>query len=243
MAITTKHGIGSPPMVDQKWATDVNNLIVNRLNWNGTTLSPEVNFVIFPKESGFGVKLDYLDPQYGWRDLLGEVRVDREAASNKPTFSVYREGIKQYQFLVNDQVYSTFHIPHDYALGTNIFIHVHWSHTNANALTGTATWGLECSQAKGHGGGSFPASKTVSIVAAPGTQYNHMISEVQLSNDGGTAGLLNTANLEPDGVILVRTFLSANSLSPATNPFLHYVDIHYQSTSLGTKQKAPNFYS
>lgn len=59
---------------------------------------------------------------------------------------------------------------------------------------------------------------------------------------GVAGGLLVTEDLEPDGVILVRTFLSANNMSAATNPFMHYCDLHHQSTGFGAKQKSPDFY-
>lgn len=58
--------------------------------------------------------------------------------------------------------------------------------------------------------------------------------------------VIDDAHLEPDSLIKVHTFLRANSMTVSSGgipePFLDYVDIHYQSTNIGTKQKAPNFY-
>lgn len=243
MAEPTKHGIGSPAMVDQEWATAINNIAVDRLGWNMSTISPKVDYLYFPKAFGFGVKINDGDPQWAWNDLLGEIKIDREAASNKPTFAIFRDTLKAYQFLVNDQVYVNYHLPHDYAKGTDVFIHVHWSHSNASAVTGDATWAFEISYSKGHGQGTFHASKTISATQSAGAQYQHNIAEVQVSLPGGDSSHIDTDLLEPDGIFLVRVYLSANTLSPATNPFLHYADMHYQSTGIGTKQKAPDFYA
>ena len=55
--------------------------------------------------------------------------------------------------------------------------------------------------------------------------------------------MLDTDLLEPDGVVLMRVFLSANTMAGATDPFMHYCDLHYQSTGIGTKQKTPDFYT
>lgn len=58
-----------------------------------------------------------------------------------------------------------------------------------------------------------------------------------------TASQIDTDGLEVDGLLLVRTFLSANTMNGTPAQFLHTVDLHYQSTNVGTKNKAPNFYA
>ena len=74
-----------------------------------------------------------------------------------------------------------------------------------------------------------------------------MIAEIQLSAASPTASQIDTDDLEVDGLILCRTYLSANNITVSgggvPDPFLHFVDIHYQSTGIPTKNKAPNFYS
>jgi hypothetical protein len=43
----------------------------------------------------------------------------------------------------------------------------------------------------------------------------------------------------------VRTYRNAADAADTLDqaPFLHYVDIHYQSTGIGTKQKSPPFWT
>ena len=50
--------------------------------------------------------------------------------------------------------------------------------------------------------------------------------------------------MEVDGLILVRGYRDAgNVLDTCTDAvFLHTMDIHYQSTNMATKNKAPSFY-
>ena len=68
-----------------------------------------------------------------------------------------------------------------------------------------------------------------------------MIAEVAFTNYGGDATHFDRAVIETDGLLAVMTKLTANTTG--VDPFLHYVDIHYQSTGLPTKNKAPNFYT
>lgn len=196
--------------------------------------------LVVSKNSGSGIFVDPSSPTYGWRDLLSTITVEETGGANRPTFVTYLGGIKQYRFSNNDQVWTEFHLPHDYAPGTEIFIHAHWSHIASNVVSGGVTWGFEMTYAKGHDQAAWHSPVTTTVQQNASTvQYQHMIAETQAS--GGA--LLVTGDLEPDGVILARVYVSANDMSPSTLPFLHYVDIHYQSTGMATKQKSPNFYT
>jgi hypothetical protein len=195
--------------------------------------------LILPKTSGAGIKVDNNVPTFGWKDLLGDIVV-RQGHSSAPTYAAYGSGgLYQYQLSSSNYVFNTFHIPHDWVPGTDIFIHAHWSH--ATAVTGDVTWQFNASYAKGYNQGAFNANSlvTVSILeAAPNVAFQHMISEIQLS----TSGQINSTDIEVDGLIFVKTLISANTTGD--DPFLHFVDIHYQSTQSATKQKnGPAFYT
>lgn len=193
--------------------------------------------------SGNGIKLDTTTPAFGWRDIIGDITVRNVGGSN-PTFSVYRDAIRQQQFSVNDEAFNVFHMPHDYASGTDLFIHAHWSHNSASVTSGDVTWEFEVTYAKGFDQAPFPATVSESVVqTASTTQYQHMVAEAHISTSGGGASMLDTDDLEVDGLLLVRTSLIANTMNGTPEPFLHTVDIHYQSTGIPTKNKAPNFYT
>jgi hypothetical protein len=197
-----------------------------------------------PKASGAGIKVDTASPTYGWKDLTSEVTVKGQASNTTPTWSVFRNGIYAYQFSVNDECWLQFHIPHDYLPGSDLFIHAHWSHASTGVTSGGVTWGFETTYAKGHGQAAFPATVIPTIYqAASTTQYQHMVAEVQLSAASPSANQIDSDDIEVDGVILVRCYLSANTMNGTTEPFMYFCDIHYQSTQLATKNKAPNFYT
>lgn len=204
--------------------------------------------IVVSKASGAGIKVDPAAPTYGWADLLGDIVIRDTTNPANPGFNVYQGGLRQYQFTVSDECFINFHIPHDYAPGTDIYIHPHWSHNSTLVTGGTVTWGFEVSYAKGHQQAAFVTPVTTTIQQdANIAQYYHHIPEVQLSAASPSASQIDTDNIETDGLILVRCYLSANALTVSSGgvpePFLHYVDIHYQTTNIGTKNKAPGFYA
>jgi len=243
--------------VDNTLSVSFQPLIVNgsTLNWRTGNLSAvsinaardvsvDAGNLVLPKTSGVGIMVDTTTPTFGWKDIIGQLIPSGGGVS--PSFNVFRGTLRAYQFTVNDEISFAFHIPHDYAPGTDIYVHVHWAHASAAVTSGAVTWSIVHSYAKGHNQAAFPAEKTVTVTQnASTTQYQHMIAEavVSTSTGGGTATLMDRAVIEPDGLLLVRMFPSANTVNGTPEPFVFTCDVHYQSTQLPTKNKAPNFYA
>jgi hypothetical protein len=165
-----------------------------------------------------------------------------------PVLATYRGNIRDVNFTAGDDYDLKFHIEHDWA-GKDCFIHVHWSH-NGTDISGGLVITHHATYGKGHNQAPFHAEKNItqtisglSIANTP--QYQTRIDEIQLSVAGGSASLLDTAILEPDGLIQIH--FDVTSIPTITGgsgkPFIHFVDVHYQSTNIGTKQKTPDFYT
>jgi len=202
---------------------------------------------VFPKTQNKGIRIDTANPDYGWHDLPAVSFID-PASLNQPSYAAYIGGLSELQFAETDEMLCRFHIPHDYAIGTDIFIHVHWSHNSTLVTGGSVTFGWEATYTKGHDQGAFPATKIVSVAQnASLVQYQHMIAETALSVTGGSVSQLDTADIEVDGLILSRFYVDSNDITVSggavPNPFIHFIDLHYQSTGIPTKQKAPNFWA
>jgi hypothetical protein len=227
------------------------------LDLNSTSHATKGNIRIYDipvlsKVSGNGIKVDLSTPTYGFRDLLGEIKILSPGA-NDPTLAVFRDSVRAFSFsnAVMNEVNFHFHIPHDYVPGSDIFLHFHWSQNVVDSgglagIPGEVKWQAEVTYAKGHDQAAFPASFTTSITdTASGTQYQHMLVEVQLSATSPSATQIDSDILEPDGLIILRAFRDPADAADTLNqvPFLHYIDIHYQSTNIATKAKAPDFYS
>lgn len=188
----------------------------------------------------------------GWNDLLG-VPTIKGTGANDPTWSVYRGNIRQYKFsqASMNELWFSYHIQHDYAPGTDIYLHNHWSQDTVDTggtagAPGNVKWYYDVTYAKGHNQAAFIAPITTSVVGtASGTQYQHMLDELQLSSSTPSGSQLDTALLEPDGVILLRLYRDPVDAADTLNqgPFVHFVDIHYQTDRVNTKNKVPNFYA
>ena len=209
-----------------------------------------VGNLVLNKTSGIGIKVDTATPTFGWRDLLGEISI-KTIGANDPDYNDYAAtGIHRYQFknTTMTEVYDDYHIPHDYVPGSDVHVHIHWSQTTidtggAASAPGVAKWYFDANYSKGHDRGAFPANiVTVSVTqTASGTIRQHMIAEVQLS----TSGQIGGQDIEPDGVITVRAYRDAADAADTLDqrPWVHHVDVHYQSTNIATKAKVPDFYT
>lgn len=213
------------------------------------TDTPLFTGLVLPKTAGTGIQVDLTTPTFGWRDLEGVEYADLGGATGA-TLSVYHAPLREYSFSTGDRMDVRFHVPHDYVPNTDMYLHVHWSH-NGTAISGTFTATLDYSYAKGHNQENFSAPKQVSVTyptvnIATTPQYRHRIEEVIFTTPtpGGTATLLDNALLEVDGLILVGLTVTAKPTitGGVVDPFIHRVDIHYQSSNLATKQKAPPFF-
>lgn len=209
--------------------------------------------LVIPKGSAFGVKVDTSSATFPWRDILGDVS-PKFTGANSPTLAAFRGGVWRGWFhAAGDLTFCTFHIPHDYVLGTDLHLHLHWAH-NGTAISGqlVVTYGI--TYAKGHNqatNGNFIAEiapvltvSTPDIATIP--QYRHRVDEIQISAVSPTATQLNSSIIEPDGLLLVAaTTTTIPSITGGTTnkPCFFTLDLHYQSSNIGTKNRAPDFYT
>jgi hypothetical protein len=203
------------------------------------------NFVM-PKTAGIGFQVDKASPTNPWHDIIGMVQ-PKTTGAGTPTFSTYAGNIQEWAFAANDVIDFTYHIPHDYLPGSHLYIHVHWSHTGTS-ISGNAVFTHYSTYAKGHNQANFPAEVTNTITynttnIATTPRYRHRVDEIQLSTTGGSASTLDSGAIEVDGLILMRMKLTTLPTIGAGSLFIHTADIHYQSTGIGTKQKAPDFWT
>ena len=212
--------------------------------------------LVMDSASGGGMKVDLLNPTFGWRDILGPIGIKTGGATD-PVWAVYRGSIYAYSFnAATAEAFFVFHIPHDYVPGTDMYIHMHWSQNVVDSggtagVPGNVEWNFDVSYADGHGtaGGAadpFTAPVTVTVVQQGSTtQYGHMIAEVQFTSDGGSATTIDRNTVRVDGLILVRAYRIKGNAADTLNqaPFGHTCDIHYQSNNSATKNKSPDFYT
>lgn len=176
---------------------------------------------------------------YGWRDMVGQLREFRAAGAGVPTWTqVGTTGFYAYVFELNDSIQVDYHIDHDYAPGTAIYLHTHWFADGTNAQP--VKWQMSSVFAKGHQQAIFDFSNPVvdTVTQTPtGTAFTHMIAE--LADPG-----LTEFDFEVDGVLTVVYKRITNGGTDNTdNIFLRTADCHYRTDRTATKNKAPNFYT
>jgi hypothetical protein len=242
-----KFYVGSTERMDI--ATDGVITVANDLVLNAATAH-----LIIHKDSTSGIQVDTSSPTYPWRDLLGD-QFSKNTGGTKPLLTTYNVDIDAWQFSDGDEAFLTYHIPHDYVLGTDIHLHIHWSQNNAGATGGTidfkyfAIYAKAYNQVSGSTFTSTPKTDTFSSIDINDGdsglhQYQQFLTEVVISAATATGALFDRDDFEPDGVIELTLEMDANNLTGTpSDPFIHYVDIHYQSTGIGTKDKAPDFYA
>jgi hypothetical protein len=191
-----------------------------------------------------------------WKDLVGIYSPDSGGAL--PTNALFiGSDIDERSYGAGDASDWVFHMPHDYAIGTDIYIHVHWGH-NGTAISGTMVWTLEVTHASRlaavpFGVFSTPISTTINNSGTVNftnyPRYCHAVEETQLSAGTPSGSQLDTDDLAPDDIIKVHleaTTIPSITGSPSggvDKPYLFQVDIHYQANMVGTKNKDPDFYT
>lgn len=216
-------------------------------NQNGTIVATNITGRIYGSLPKFNTDAnEYQDILPVWSDLIGKLETRGNAQA--PVLSNYFGNNTWFEYNANGggndntYMYFSYHLNHDYVPNTDIFFHVHYSVNQPN-LTGNIHFICQAFYGKsGQALNSMTANFT--ITQAVQGRYVHTVSETQLSNAGGTGGLLNTADLETDSLILVIVRVQNNNvnhtLSNKSALFIHQADIHYLSI-IGSKNKAAPF--
>jgi hypothetical protein len=168
-----------------------------------------------------------------WRDMKGDISGAR-AGNSAPSWDQFSGGIYHYAFSPTSikEVQITYHVDHDWATGTPMYVHIHWSPSSTN--TGTVRWGFEISIAKGYGRGAFTTTNTIYVEqAASGVDRDHLIAECSVND------VIPANALEIDAIISIRVFRDATHSNDtyADKAFGIFCDLHYQANIPGTWQK------
>lgn len=217
-----------------------------------TTLS---DMLVLPKTTNVGIKVDTTTPTFGFADIIGD-QFSKNTGATKPVLAAYNGVVQAWQFSNGDEAYMSFHIPHDYVAGSDIHLHIHWSQNAAGATGGTLDFRYTAIYAKSHdqvSGATFTATPKTALFSTIDindggsglNQYQQFLTEVTISAATATAALFDRDDFEPDGVIEMTLEMDADNLTGTpSSPFIHFVDIHYQTTGLiGTKSRTPDFYA
>ena len=145
-------------------------------------------------------------------------------------------GVSLYEFAKDDWVSFTVQMPHSYAAGENVYIHLHWTPgdygvTESGNLVG---WKIDYSWA--NMGDTFPAMTTVDLSdACDGTDHKHQVtSDVVLTGTGKEISSMLICNLRRTDTGTDDTW---TGLVPGQLPMILEVDIHYPINTVGSRTR------
>lgn len=178
---------------------------------------------------------------FGWQDILGYVQ-PRSSGGTVPTFQrIDATVFFGLNFAVNDESWFTYHLPHDYIPGTDVYAHTHWiADPNGSNRTQPVKWEFTWAYASGYDVAQFNLTTPTIVTATTtpvATAYRHYISEVSLGAGSGVG-------MEVDGLIFMRVRRVTNGgTDNGGGIYLLLADCHYRSHGLPTKNRNPDFYT
>jgi len=170
----------------------------------------------------------------GYKDLLPTGGYSPGGASD-PTVKTFKAPILLPAFAgggANNQATYRFHIPHDWVIGSDFYMHTHWA-LNEASPTGNVKWKITWCYARGYELGDFGTEIVTTLADADvsATQYAHHITE----SAAITPAILGE-DAQIDGMILAcveRDTTDTNN----DDAFLIEFDIHYLSDGNTTVDK------
>ena len=176
--------------------------------------------------------------QYGWEDNIVQFSSARGRGTNEPVWSDMGNGHYNFLFTLNDELFATYHVKHDYKLGTNGHPHVHFLVTETMTAGQQITWRFGYTIAKGHQQGeSLTGAETIIDMTYTATGLEipgeHIILECSDEQ--------SFDQREPDTLISGRFELISENVTGDIFGILG--DLHYQTDRHGTLNKAPDFYT
>lgn len=205
------------------------------------------NGLVLNPSKGSGIYTNPASPALTFMETNG-VFQPKTSGAGTPTLRQYRGGnAYEWSFAASDVVDITTNLPRDVASESTLDLHLHWSHNGTN-ISGTFTATYYYTYAKAYNQAVFHAEKqieiaynTVDITTTP--QYKQRVDSSTLAIVGGSASRIDTADVEPCGIVMGRLIVTSLPTITGGYLFIHAANILYQSTIIGTVAKIPPFYT
>lgn len=138
----------------------------------------------------------------------------------------------------HDEVHFEVQMPHSWKEGSNIYPHVHWTPTTADA--GNVVWQLEYSWANINGTFGAPGNMATAATAAGGTAWVHKMTALVESGNAYISGAGKTIS----SMLVCRLHRNSNSGSDTLNKDVAFleIDFHYEVDSFGSDTESVKDY-
>ena len=173
----------------------------------------------------------------GWNDNIQVFASAKGRGTSEPVWEDMGNGQFNFLFTVGDELFLTYHVQHDYKLGSDAYPHIHFLVTDALSAGQQITWRFAYVLARGHSQGeSLTVAETVINMTYTATGAEIAGEHIVLECEDIDAFDL----LEPDTLVCARVELISENVTG--DIFGIMADLHYQTDRHSTLNKAPNFY-
>lgn len=178
-----------------------------------------------------------------WTDIMVYPDATTRGGSNPPVWGTRfknnggsSQGVYLWMFSasIEQELYFTVQIPHEYKIGSTLYPHVHWTTVTGTPSGTNVVWGLEYTAIAI--AGSFPnttivtANSVISIIGSPTGTGQHIITAL---------GTISGTNLGISSILVCRLFRATDNASDtfANEVGLLGFDIHYEQDTQGSRQE------
>ena len=169
-----------------------------------------------------------------WSDIDIVITEKSGAGIDSPDYILFKDngsgsqGVFNYAFspTAEEELFFEAKIPHDYAEGSDMDFHLHWSPSTANA--GDVVWAVEYVWTEKNGTATN-TTITSSTITSDGVAFRHQVDTIIPTLSGTGRGI--------GGIISGRIYRIADAAADdyADDAFLLAADFHYQVDGFGTR--------
>lgn len=158
-------------------------------------------------------------------DLPPVPLITSRVGSIAPTLTTFNGNIEQYTFGINDEIYGTNEITHDYIEGTDLHPHIHWATNGSDVDNRYIKWELEYSY--GNHDGVFTTPIIIvdeELIPADTPDKTHFVTDFNL---------IDGTNILVGAYICWRLRrITASGTAPTSNPFGLAIGVHAEMNML-----------
>lgn len=176
----------------------------------------------------------YVKHKYGWKDNVVQITPE---LGDRTRWKDIGNGIYAMQFTAGDFVTANYHVNHDYAEGTDAYIHAHVVCASAQQAGAKLTILVDYLIARGHSQGESLTAPTTQIEMEYIFTGNEVAGEHLVIECGDDQAF---DLLEPDAIMCCKLGLGSETVTGSV--YVMTLDIHYQSSGEVTLNKEPSFY-
>ena len=174
----------------------------------------------------------------GWKDLLAPLSSAKGEGTSEPKWEDIGNGQFAYHFSEGESLFTVFHAPHDWTIGTLAYIHLHWftDEDMSIHIGDVIEWGVKYTVTKGYVQGDSFTQPQNTITLAHTVQGGEVLGE-HIITECNVAQAIDMKEI--DSLIMCEVTLISEPKNFHT--YALYMDLHYETDGMETVEKTVPF--